>query len=460
MREIRPARHAQRRAAAAAPARPRPASGSTPAARPSTAASTSATRGRSSSSACSSASSSTRATRSRSSINVTDVNDKIYDAARAQGRPSAELAARDDRALPRRHRRARARPPRPRAARLARRSGRSSTTSQTLIDARPRLRGRRRRLLPRALGPRLRQPLAPRASTTWTRARASRAPSARRTRSTSRCGRRTSRARTRAWDAPWGRGPARAGTSSARRWPRSCSASASTSTAAARTSSSPTTRTRPPRRARRAAHELARIWMHNGMIQFTGEKMAKSVGNIAPLHEVLDAATGRDAVVMYLVSGHYRQPLAFSRGGARAGASASVDADPRGRAAARAAGAVARRTCAPLRDALLRRARRRLQHARGARRAVRVDPRGQPPRRRGVGRRATCARCSACSASRALLDAATRRRPREVRELAEQREQARAAARLRRRRRAARRDRRARLGGPRRRAAASSCCRW
>jgi cysteinyl-tRNA synthetase len=51
--------------------------------------------------------------------------------------------------------------------------------------------------------------------------------------------------------------------------------------------------------------------MHNGMIQFTGEKMAKSVGNIAPLHEVLeryDAAT----VVMYLISGHYRQPLAFS----------------------------------------------------------------------------------------------------------------------------------------------------
>ncbi len=57
--------------------------------------------------------------------------------------------------------------------------------------------------------------------------------------------------------------------------------------------------------------ELARIWMHNGMIQFTGEKMAKSVGNIAPLHEVLERY-GRDAVVMYLVSGHYRQPLAFS----------------------------------------------------------------------------------------------------------------------------------------------------
>jgi len=57
--------------------------------------------------------------------------------------------------------------------------------------------------------------------------------------------------------------------------------------------------------------ELTRLWMHNGMIQFTGEKMAKSVGNIALLHEVL-AGYGREAVVMYLVSGHYRQPLAFS----------------------------------------------------------------------------------------------------------------------------------------------------
>jgi len=57
--------------------------------------------------------------------------------------------------------------------------------------------------------------------------------------------------------------------------------------------------------------ELARLWMHNGMIQLTGEKMAKSVGNIAPLHEVLERY-GPETVVMYLISGHYRQPLAFS----------------------------------------------------------------------------------------------------------------------------------------------------
>jgi cysteinyl-tRNA synthetase len=67
-------------------------------------------------------------------------------------------------------------------------------------------------------------------------------------------------------------------------------------------------------RAARGA-ELARLWMHNGMIQATGEKMAKSLGNIAPLHELLDGSTGgigRHAVIMYLLGGHYRQPLAFS----------------------------------------------------------------------------------------------------------------------------------------------------
>jgi cysteinyl-tRNA synthetase len=63
-------------------------------------------------------------------------------------------------------------------------------------------------------------------------------------------------------------------------------------------------------RAARGA-ELAKLWMHNGMVQLTGEKMAKSLGNIAPLHEVLERY-GRDAVLLYLISGHYRQPLAFS----------------------------------------------------------------------------------------------------------------------------------------------------
>jgi cysteinyl-tRNA synthetase len=56
---------------------------------------------------------------------------------------------------------------------------------------------------------------------------------------------------------------------------------------------------------------LARIWMHNGMVQLDAEKMSKSEGNIFQLSEALDRF-GPEAVVAYLGSGHYRQPLAFS----------------------------------------------------------------------------------------------------------------------------------------------------
>jgi cysteinyl-tRNA synthetase len=56
---------------------------------------------------------------------------------------------------------------------------------------------------------------------------------------------------------------------------------------------------------------LARIWMHNGMVRTAEEKMSKSLGNIFQLSEAIDRFGG-DAVVAYLSSGHYRQPLEFS----------------------------------------------------------------------------------------------------------------------------------------------------
>jgi cysteinyl-tRNA synthetase len=56
---------------------------------------------------------------------------------------------------------------------------------------------------------------------------------------------------------------------------------------------------------------LARHWVHNGMIQFGEEKMAKSVGNIRLLSDALDEV-GRDVIIMYLIGGHYRQSLAFT----------------------------------------------------------------------------------------------------------------------------------------------------
>jgi cysteinyl-tRNA synthetase len=56
---------------------------------------------------------------------------------------------------------------------------------------------------------------------------------------------------------------------------------------------------------------LARLWMHNGMVRTAEEKMSKSLGNIFQLSAALDRY-GREAVIAYLISGHYRQPLEFS----------------------------------------------------------------------------------------------------------------------------------------------------
>ncbi|HTR74951.1 MAG TPA: cysteine--tRNA ligase [Solirubrobacterales bacterium] len=59
-----------------------------------------------------------------------------------------------------------------------------------------------------------------------------------------------------------------------------------------------------------AGRPFAHLWMHNGMVDVGTEKMSKSEGNIFQLSEALDRY-GREAVVAYLISGHYRQPLAF-----------------------------------------------------------------------------------------------------------------------------------------------------
>jgi cysteinyl-tRNA synthetase len=56
---------------------------------------------------------------------------------------------------------------------------------------------------------------------------------------------------------------------------------------------------------------LAKIWMHNGMLQFDREKMSKSVGNISLLSVALDEY-GRDALVMFFVRSHYRKPVDYS----------------------------------------------------------------------------------------------------------------------------------------------------
>ncbi|HVD66418.1 MAG TPA: cysteine--tRNA ligase, partial [Gaiellaceae bacterium] len=63
--------------------------------------------------------------------------------------------------------------------------------------------------------------------------------------------------------------------------------------------------------SRGAGRPFARYWAHNGMLQLAQEKMSKSVGNIVSLREVLDTY-GREAVLIFFLGGHYRGPLDYS----------------------------------------------------------------------------------------------------------------------------------------------------
>jgi cysteinyl-tRNA synthetase len=63
--------------------------------------------------------------------------------------------------------------------------------------------------------------------------------------------------------------------------------------------------------ARAAGHEFAKVWMHNGMLQFTGSKMSKSEGNVVTLRDALDR-WGRETLLLYFMRGHWSKPIDFS----------------------------------------------------------------------------------------------------------------------------------------------------
>jgi cysteinyl-tRNA synthetase len=63
--------------------------------------------------------------------------------------------------------------------------------------------------------------------------------------------------------------------------------------------------------SRGAGREFARLWMHNGMLELAEEKMSKSLGNIVSLREVLDT-NGREAVLLLFLGAHYRSPVEYS----------------------------------------------------------------------------------------------------------------------------------------------------
>ena len=56
---------------------------------------------------------------------------------------------------------------------------------------------------------------------------------------------------------------------------------------------------------------FARWWLHNGMLNFGGAKMSKSLGNIEKVHDLVRAHPP-EALRYALLSAHYRQPLDWS----------------------------------------------------------------------------------------------------------------------------------------------------
>src|SRR5438067_3704760 len=63
--------------------------------------------------------------------------------------------------------------------------------------------------------------------------------------------------------------------------------------------------------SRSLGHPFAELWMHNGLLRFTGEKMSKSVGNVTTIREALDEY-GREALLLFFMTGQWRKPLDFS----------------------------------------------------------------------------------------------------------------------------------------------------
>jgi cysteinyl-tRNA synthetase len=65
----------------------------------------------------------------------------------------------------------------------------------------------------------------------------------------------------------------------------------------------------------RCAHggaPLARFWLHNGFVDFGAEKMSKSLGNVVTPNELLAAEHKGEVLRLALLSAHYRSPLPWT----------------------------------------------------------------------------------------------------------------------------------------------------
>src|SRR4051794_20774230 len=63
--------------------------------------------------------------------------------------------------------------------------------------------------------------------------------------------------------------------------------------------------------SRALGHEFAEAWMHNGMLEFVGEKMSKSVGNVRTIREAIDE-WGRETILLFFLGALWSKPIDYS----------------------------------------------------------------------------------------------------------------------------------------------------
>ena len=61
-----------------------------------------------------------------------------------------------------------------------------------------------------------------------------------------------------------------------------------------------------------SGHQLARYWLHNGMVNVGGQKMSKSLGNFTTIRALLDSGITPMTLRLFTLQAHYRKPLDFS----------------------------------------------------------------------------------------------------------------------------------------------------
>ncbi len=61
--------------------------------------------------------------------------------------------------------------------------------------------------------------------------------------------------------------------------------------------------------------QYAKYWVHNGFLTVEGEKMSKSLGNFITVHDLENEDISGEAIRYFLLSSHYRKPLNWTKKG-------------------------------------------------------------------------------------------------------------------------------------------------